>query len=137
MTEQEIAEIQDRLAAATPGPWCVTGDYVASYGREYEIASFGETSVWTARCQRAQEADLIANAPADIAALLTEVKRLRAENAALRARLTITPEKVEDAAKAGHTEWDWNDWHLLAESWQTDWRSMICVALKAAGMVEK
>jgi hypothetical protein len=80
-----LREIRERLAKATPGPW--------------------KHQIWTTRgdCRRPdaalhvvegpppslrfEDAQLIANAPADLAFLLGEVSRLDAENAELRAAL--------------------------------------------------
>ena len=85
--------------------------------------------------ERATAEDILArmewtkHAPADIAALLAEVERLRAA-------LTITPEKVAAAARAGYTEWDENTFDWLTKDWQEDWRAVGLAALRAAGMVE-
>ena len=113
--------IKARLAAATPGPWALV-DFPVMFPRVQSIAedksNICETWGWA-------DAKFIADAPANIAALLAEVERLQrersewcdqadrrltdymtqqrdllAENAALRARLTLTPERVEAAAKA-------------------------------------
>jgi hypothetical protein len=54
MTDQQIAEIRERLNAATPGPWA------------WFLAGFPDSQ-------------LIAHAPTDIADLLAEVERLRGE----------------------------------------------------------
>ena len=75
MTDR-LTEIRARLDAATPGPWVVTGQEILT------VAVDGQTGweslvadVW----HRDRDADLIAHAPADIAWLLDEVERLRAQ----------------------------------------------------------
>ena len=73
--------------------------------------------------------DLQAVAEPDIAALLEE-------NAELRARLTLTPERIEAAAKDGYETWDDEWWAELTDSWQDDWRKVARAALLAAGMEE-
>lgn len=75
--DDRLAQIKSRLAAATPGPWswlrdeyradgprpvcrisCIEGDIALTYGNTHD-------------------ADLIANAPGDLAWLIAEVERLR------------------------------------------------------------
>ena len=69
-------------------------------------------------------------APADLARLVGMVE-------ALDKQLTVTPEKVEAAAKAGHEAWDEEDWEELTDSWKDEWRRVALAALLAAGMEEK
>ena len=59
-----------------------------------------------------------------------------AEIERLRERLTITPEKVEAAARAGYADWDDDTFDLLTDGWQADWRAVALAALLAAGMEE-
>jgi hypothetical protein len=71
----DLEAIKGRLAAATPGPW-----YVDESLRGVEAQTHGypvEIVAWTGRA----DAVLIAHAPGDIAALVAEVERLRADNA--------------------------------------------------------
>lgn len=80
MTDEELNAIKARLTSATPGSWfarpndliggwCVrTVDTPPSEGPG-EVADFIEEA----------DANFIASAPADIAALLVEVERLRAD----------------------------------------------------------
>lgn len=103
----DIQPIKDRLAAATPGPWrCVRDDpneYVIS------IATVNDEILITMPndvvCSTPEDdADLIANAPADLAALVAEVERLRAQIDEL-----VNPENAElvsfvDGAFAFHSE---------------------------------
>ena len=88
MTNEELAAIRHRLASATPGPWEAISDSdgwaVAHRGQFY--ARLGTGSIEGAWPRRRIEADqqFIAHAPADMTALLAEVARLRAREAALR-----------------------------------------------------
>lgn len=79
----DLQRIKDRLQAATPDHWrwdrAITG-LDANGDEEWLIISQDEHApdaelVGTARTR--EDADLIANAPADIAALVAEVERLR------------------------------------------------------------
>jgi hypothetical protein len=95
--------IKDRLAAATPGPWfghaddliggwCVrTVDTPPSEGPG-EVASF----------IREEDADLIANAPTDLAALIAEVDWLRPQVSFLRA--SVPPTHPSDYGYEAWTE---------------------------------
>lgn len=86
MTDDDLNAIRARVEAATPGEWRVEWD------GEYDQELFPcEISARESRSSTAFEkvcdveelseadADLIANAPTDLRALLAEVKRLRAE----------------------------------------------------------
>lgn len=83
MTPEQLAEIEKRLAAATPGPIDVH-----RYDNDGGDISFQlQARTGTVICStndydnpRAKaDAHLYAHAPADITALLAEVRRLRAE----------------------------------------------------------
>ena len=90
--EVNLDPIKARLAAATPGPWGIQGAQ-----SDYEIVGPGpsvggwtqgpfvlEFSTWPSpRALKWKDAELIAHAPSDLAALVAEVERLRAraENA--------------------------------------------------------
>ena len=71
--------IRARLAAATPGPWevdeCSDETTVIVAGSDLTIICSELWQGW----EGTQDAALIANAPADLAALLAEVERLRTE----------------------------------------------------------
>lgn len=79
-TEPDLAAIEARLQAATPGPWDCTfyspNDSV--WCGNLEIA---EVRVYTgtneAAYKNVENGEFIAHAPEDIAALLAEVRRLR------------------------------------------------------------
>ena len=100
MTDEQLAEIEERLRAATPGPWqamrqgnqYIETDYLPTAKvvgasvvtglkrpwNPHAYISFGmrATTHEEARFTDA-DADFIAHAPTDIAALIAEVKRLR------------------------------------------------------------
>ena len=71
-----LQEIRARLDAATPGPWVVKppGEGKSSSG----IRRGALDIAWSVTAR--EDADLIANAPADIAWLLAEVERLQRAN---------------------------------------------------------
>ena len=76
LTDGQIAEIEARAHAATPGPWRPAGpdgDEVAQMGSARRIRSL-------------EDAAFIAAARTDVPALLTEIRRLRAANADLHRR---------------------------------------------------
>ena len=100
MTDEQLAEIEERLRAATPGPWqamrqgnqYIETDYLPTAKvvgasvvtglkrpwNPHAYISFGmrATTHEEARFTDA-DADFIAHAPTDIAALIAEVRRLR------------------------------------------------------------
>jgi hypothetical protein len=73
--KKRLDAIRSRLEAATPGPWAYHQEYHQVFavvnGREWFIQTTGGPRV-------SPEADLIANAPADIAYLLALVETLAA-----------------------------------------------------------
>ena len=81
----DLDPIRARLAAATPGPWHAYGNTLAAevgrctcsphYGAHERSCGLEDIGQVVER-----DADLIANAPADMAALIAEVERLRTEN---------------------------------------------------------
>lgn len=112
MTDEQLREIEQRLQAATPGPWTVKPDIrpdvVTDYmvrtehgqggycdegqittGRTYGVIRDGSKHVAELAKNYGKgnsvpgdafnDADLIAHAPTDIAALIAEVRRLRDE----------------------------------------------------------
>ena len=83
MTTLDLEPIKERLAAATPGPWKAKEDSWDGYSVVIddngpgvsiiaEQIGQGEDGGWG-------DAEFIAHAPEDIAALISEVERLRAE----------------------------------------------------------
>ncbi len=88
MTPEQLAEIAARLAAATPGPWYrkemngYTDDYVETSHPDYQTKPHGQhiADVGYAAGHPKQNfsnnAEFIAHAPTDIAALIAEFKRL-------------------------------------------------------------
>lgn len=91
MTDDELDAIRERLAAATPGPW--TADTYAEAIYALDGAAVVSGSRWGGEASvfdHAPDADFIAHAPTDIAALLAEVERLCAE----RAQMTEVQEWV-------------------------------------------
>lgn len=92
----DLQPIRARLAAATSGPWRA----IPWYDLPQEVAPIAEVSMvgvfsdCPVSGSPAQDADLIANAPTDLAALVTEVERLRAENETLRRSAQIGPSSV-------------------------------------------
>jgi len=98
MTESELNAIRARLDAATPGPWRVSTrgyDVVAGEqeNRTRVCASPNNLSLPEGWERWMNNAELIANAPSDLAALLARVDSLDAENAQLRPLL----DKLQDS----------------------------------------
>lgn len=104
MTPDELQAIEARLAAITPGPWqvglrkghdgalhqaMVSAQYhdiagpIATLDTGRTCIRNGVLTVSIHEAAVAADAAFIANAPADMAALLAEMRRLEAENAAL------------------------------------------------------
>ena len=88
----DLDAIKARLAAATPGPWRHGPETDAKVGN---VVDFGPpptapfavlycADTRDARAQRLHDADLIAHAPTDIAALIAEVEALRSESLTMR-----------------------------------------------------
>ena len=99
-----IDEIKARLAAATPGPWTYQEDRwgfsAGVYGAPNE-RGYSEMIVGGDPCEGRIEPDdpngtLIAHAPADIAYLLAEVARLRADLIEERDALACAMEQVAE-----------------------------------------
>lgn len=89
--EEREREIRARLDAATPGPWAQgDGSFRAFFnGPEAIIAKQNGAPrvllIFNANFDCTADSALIANAPDDLAQLLAECSRLRAENEAMRA----------------------------------------------------
>ncbi|MGW7786008.1 hypothetical protein [Streptomyces tricolor] len=87
----DLDAIRDRLDAATEGPWQRSEDYSDILTPEGDhLASYF----------KAADGELIAHAPEDIARLLAEVRRLRAELAAERERYTAGLRRADEHVNA-------------------------------------
>ena len=83
LTENGLQAIQKRLENATPGPWRIwqnpyNADDVAVETAWCHFGIEGDTELITDYLPTDADAEFIAHAPEDIAALLAEVERLRA-----------------------------------------------------------
>jgi hypothetical protein len=89
MTEQELQEIEQRAAAATPGPW---RKGIGNSSREV-------CSQWPAPCHlivegyNSDDLKFCAHAREDIPALVAEVRRLRAALEEIREKAGLVPDK--------------------------------------------
>jgi hypothetical protein len=86
MTETELSDIERRWSRATPGPW--RSEALTSF--EVLILS-AQTTVVHAKLLLPSDEDFIAKAPSDVASLLAEVKRLRAERDAWKMAAPVLP----------------------------------------------
>lgn len=85
MSDQiDLDAIRARVAAATPGPWHVWASQPEVQVQNADGQCLAAVETWGVG-RGCIDADLIAHAPTDLAALCDEVERMRAENAALRA----------------------------------------------------
>ena len=96
MTEEELVEIEARAAAATPGPWEWNGgqfeDARLQWGDKFVLFAslYMPRGNWEAYVDVSDaDMDFIAAARSDVPALVAEVRRLRAENDALRRELAL------------------------------------------------
>lgn len=86
MNADQLAAIRRRLDAATPGPWRGVGDQVRATAADALIEDDILVAYYTGHDHRlglkttgvAADVDLIANAPADLDALLVDAERLNA-----------------------------------------------------------
>ena len=90
MTDIDLAPIKERLAKATPGPWRMWQDPRPGHENETAVETAwahgdieGDTELITDYLPTDADARFIAEAPADIAALIGEVERLRRSGATL------------------------------------------------------
>ena len=106
MDDERRAEIEERLATATSGPWRTGMLYNCNVQRDViadnvAVCHINRSELGTE--QEALDADFIANAPADIRDLLDDnaalAQELAQELAAYRALLAGAPELLELAAK--------------------------------------
>ncbi len=88
LTDQQLAEIEARCNAATPGPWHLESEDPAKGNIRHEGQGWPISTMWSMRGHntRLNDASFIAHARTDLPALLGEVRRLRA----------TPPEKRED-----------------------------------------
>lgn len=91
----DIEPIKARLAAATPGPWQTIVTVETDIGTEHLVTEADMDASCIGTSPQAADADLIAHAPTDLAALIAEVERLRV---ALQAQ-------VDDAVDEGDTRY--------------------------------
>ncbi len=85
MTHAKLSEIEERLRAATPGPFihsghgCIRGGPVRHFERGSSQTQVAMTTGqdWMTPEEQLANAEMLAHAPQDIAALIAEVKRLR------------------------------------------------------------
>jgi hypothetical protein len=97
MTTLDLEPIKARLAAATPGPWRVWTDPDPTKVRATAVETAwchgdieGDTELITDYLPTDADAEMIAHAPEDLAALVAEVERLRGQIDAVRALLGRT-----------------------------------------------
>ena len=125
MTQEQLNAIQERVDAATRGPWA--HDFCGNVDQVETQAHATGTRI--ADNLTPGDADLIAHAPQDLTDLLAEVKRLRALT-------TVDDAMVERAARALYLrESDWSSeakWDRLPEFARESWRKTARAALDAA-----
>lgn len=102
MAELDLEPIKERLAAATPGPWRVWRDPDPTNVRATAVETAwcygdieGDTELITDYLPTDADAELIANAPEDIATLVAEVERLRGQIDAVKAATANHPDPCE------------------------------------------
>lgn len=111
-TEDRLAAIQARCAAATPGPWNIhqrpdelTPDYIWSQHKhawneedeEYNVIAFPRSCEYGYGCDEhiQKDAEFIAHARSDIPWLLARVRELDAERDRLAADLKEACERID------------------------------------------
>lgn len=98
LTPEQIAAIRKRLEAATPGPWVDVLYEDDTQTEALDVVHAKNHKCWIGSIAGPSDAEFIAAAPTDIAALLAHIAALDAELAAAReenARLR----KVAEAAR--------------------------------------
>ena len=92
----DLEPIKARAARATPGPWRAQEDHVLYPLADgtYAALLWSDLDASKTWPQGDHDADFVAEAREDIPLLLVEVERLRAENAALRARSAKAPRRA-------------------------------------------
>ena len=102
LTDQQLADIQAREAAATLGPWFADGHEIL-VGTADDITRgsmwIGETCTTELPDWGAANAEFVAHARTDVPALVAEVRRLRAVERAVREQVrdaTVSLETLHD-----------------------------------------
>ena len=100
MTDEERAAIRERAAKAFSGPWT----YEDFPGNVYTVSTdyHGDYPLVAADCRDDETGQFIAHAREDIPALLADVERLRAENAAWREIGQLLTRKADTLMDDGH-----------------------------------
>lgn len=101
-----MGEIRGRLAAATPGPWAAEFDACSQCGGEWWVD--GPPGGRHAQFAMKADAEVISNAPADLAWLIGEVEREKARADAAEAALATAAAAgfargVEESAQVAET----------------------------------
>lgn len=133
MPQEQLDAIQERVDAATPGPWAVDSDDPAYIIYPEKGGWDGLVIAHVAEQDGAlfpveHNGSLIAHAPQDLADLLAEVERLRALT-------TVDDDMVERAARAMcdiEAQADQAMWDKLDEDERDVWRIDARAALDAA-----
>ena len=97
----DLEPIKARLAVATPGPWHVEPEATACGSFVARMPGIYIEPEHQHLAPAGNDAALIANAPADIAALVAEVERLTKDNERLMAKLDAACEMGQDSIKRG------------------------------------
>jgi hypothetical protein len=92
-----MGEIRGRLAAATPGPWAAEFDACSQCGGEWWVD--GPPGGRHAQFAMKADAEVISNAPADLAWLIGEVERLTAALSAERVAAEMDREDTATVAR--------------------------------------
>ena len=116
MTDIDLEEIKGRLAAATPGHWMHGHRHEAHWvdtKPDLTVLEICDVDSETAYA----DAELITNAPADIAALIAEVERLQAQIGVVRTlhepieALNTTVNRVQKVCLGcGQDNGNWQNW---------------------------
>lgn len=125
--DEWLAGVEERVAAATKGPWWYAEEHGAVYVDDDAAERIADVCGGGRDLDTDANGVFIANSYADLERALAEIKRLSAP-------VTITDEMVERAARAAYVAWDdgEDDWNKLTKSWHEDWRGTARAALKAA-----
>jgi hypothetical protein len=96
----DLDVIERRAAEATPGPWRAYDDSKYTTWYVDRVGGDGEQLVEVNSFKAVFDADFIAHARADVPALIDEVRRLRAEVADVRRRLSFAGDRPADESAA-------------------------------------
>lgn len=137
-SERRLAEIRERLAAATPGPWelyaternviaITKGRMRSGYRREIVHWSGFDCSNIDDPGQVRANAALIAHAPSDLAYLLDEIARLTRELDAARAENRRLREALERVVDGGCERFAGTDcWQMGMDPNAKDYADRVC-----------